>query len=585
MSKVLYRAISEVRSNTESRTITGYAIVFESWSRDLGGFYEIIRKGAITQELINRSDVIMNVNHDNDKMVARSVNGEGTLKLTLDDIGLRFEFDAPPTPLGEELLFNIRSGNLFECSFAFSLSGSETCERWTKDENMLRREILEIDGIYDCSIVTVAAYGATSCHTRGLETEIINTQDILRNMDNKEKLNQLEEEIKKLKAEIEAEEKPAEDPVEEPIEEKEAPGDCKKPDEEKIEEKEAPCDGKKPDEEKIEEKEASGGCNKPDDPRKDEEDQEERNNLNKNKNTSIRKMEKKFSLVKELRNAMETGKSVNLNEIAKRAYTVTDEGVDVVETDIYDILEPLRAKNVLVAAGAKFITNLQGNVQVPVMSATQVGWKGETAAADDGSGAFTSVTLSPKRLTGKFPVSLELLAQDTLGVENMIRQDIVNAINEKLEATILGAGAGDLNTPAGLFHGYADTNVIADFGDIADLEAKVEEKNVYGNCKYIVSPKAKAKLRSTIKGTAGVGMIMENGAIDGTEALATSNVPAGKMLYGDFSNLVIGQWDSVILDVVRDTESLANGCVTIVCNAYFDAKVAREGAIVAANVQ
>ena len=105
MSKVLYRAISELRSNTESRTITGYAIVFESWSRDLGGFYEIIRKGAITQELINRSDVIMNVNHDNDKMVARSVNGEGTLKLTLDDIGLRFEFDAPPTSLGEELLF------------------------------------------------------------------------------------------------------------------------------------------------------------------------------------------------------------------------------------------------------------------------------------------------------------------------------------------------------------------------------------------------------------------------------------------------------------------------------------------------
>ena len=567
MSKVLYRAISEVRSNTESRTITGYAIVFESWSRDLGGFYEIIRKGAITQELINRSDVIMNVNHDNDKMVARSVNGEGTLKLTLDDIGLRFEFDAPPTPLGEELLFNIRSGNLFECSFAFSLSGSETCERWTKDENMLRREILEIDGIYDCSIVTVAAYGATSCHTRGLETEIINTQDILRNMDNKEKINQLEEEIKKLRAEMDAEEKPAEDHVEEPIEEKEAPGDCKKPDEEKIEEKEAP-----------------GGCNKPDDPRKDEEDPEERNNTNINK-SNIRKMEKRFSLVKELRSAMETGKSVNLNEIAKRAYTVTDEGVDVVETDIYDILEPLRAKNVLVAAGAKFITNLQGNVQVPVMSATQVGWKGETAAADDGSGAFTSVTLSPKRLTGKFPISLELLAQDTLGVENMIRQDIVNAINEKLEATILGAGAGDLNTPAGLFHGYADTNVIADFGDIADLEAKVEEKNVYGNCKYIVSPKAKAKLRSTIKGTANVGMILENGAIDGTEALSTSNVPAGKMLYGDFSNLVIGQWDSVILDVVRDTESLANGCVTIVCNAYFDAKVAREGAIVAANVQ
>ena len=561
-----YRSFRIEAREQGSRTVSGYGSVFNSQSEDLG-FIETIDPNAITEETIKRSDVFATLNHDMDKILARCKYGSGSLELKCDDKGLYYRFDAPNTDLGDELLEYLNRGEIDSSSFAFTVKRDE----WKNgDDGKHYRRILEIDQIFDISPVFCPAYPEAICQKRNKPSDYADKINTLekRDMDNKEKLNQLEEEIKKLKAEMEAEEKPAEEPVEEPMEGKEAPGDYKKPDEEK-----------------IEEKEAAGGCDKPDDPRKDEEDPEERNNLNKNKNTSIRKMEKKFSLVKELRNAMETGKSVNLNEIAKRAYTVTDEGVDVVETDIYDILEPLRAKNVLVAAGAKFITNLQGNVQVPVMSATQVGWKGEIAAADDGSGAFTSVTLSPKRLTGKFPVSLELLAQDTLGVENMIRQDIVNAINEKLEATILGAGAGDLNTPAGLFHGYADTNVIADFGDIADLEAKVEEKNVYGNCKYIVSPKAKAKLRSTIKGTAGVGMIMENGAIDGTEALATSNVPTGKMLYGDFSNLVIGQWDSVILDVVRDTESLANGCVTIVVNAYFDAKVAREGAIVAANVQ
>ena len=561
-----YRSFRIEARESGSRTVSGYGSVFNSQSEDLG-FIETIDPNAITEETIKRSDVFATLNHDMDKILARCKYGSGSLELKCDDKGLYYRFDAPNTDLGDELLEHLNRGEIDSSSFAFTVKRDE----WKKgDDGKHYRRILEIDQLFDVSPVYCSAYPEAICQKRNKPSDYADKINKLekRDMDNKEKLNQLEEEIKKLKADMEAEEKPAEEPVEEPMEEKEAPGDCKKPDEEK-----------------IEEKEAAGGCDNPDDPRKDEEDPEERNNQNKNKNTSIRKMEKKFSLVKELRNAMETGKSVNLNEIAKRAYTVTDEGVDVVETDIYDILEPLRAKNVLVAAGAKFITNLQGNVQVPVMSATQVGWKGEIAAADDGSGAFTSVTLSPKRLTGKFPVSLELLAQDTLGVENMIRQDIVNAINEKLEATILGAGAGDLNTPAGLFHGYADTNVIADFGDIADLEAKVEEKNVYGNCKYIVSPKAKAKLRSTIKGTAGVGMIMENGAIDGTEALATSNVPTGKMLYGDFSNLVIGQWDSVILDVVRDTDSLANGCVTIVCNAYFDAKVAREGAIVAANVQ
>ena len=544
-----YRSFRIEARESGSRTVSGYGSVFNSQSEDLG-FIETIDPNAITEETIKRSDVFATLNHDMDKILARCKYGSGSLELKCDDKGLYYRFDAPNTDLGDELLEYLNRGEIDSSSFAFTVKRDE----WTNgDDGKHYRRILEIDQVFDISPVFCAAYPEAICQKRNKPSDYADKINKLekRDMDNKEKLNQLEEEIKKLKAEMEAEEKPAEEPVEEPMEGKEAPGDYKKPD----------------------------------DPTKDDEEPEERNNLNKNKNTSIRKMEKKFSLVKELRNAMETGKSVNLNEIAKRAYTVTDEGVDVVETDIYDILEPLRAKNVLVAAGAKFITNLQGNVQVPVMSATQVGWKGETAAADDGSGAFTSVTLSPKRLTGKFPVSLELLAQDTLGVENMIRQDIVNAINEKLEATILGAGAGDLNTPAGLFHGYADTNVIADFGDIADLEAKVEEKNAYGNCKYIVSPKAKAKLRSTIKGTAGVGMIMENGAIDGTEALATSNVPTGKMLYGDFSNLVIGQWDSVILDVVRDTESLANGCVTIVCNAYFDAKVAREGAIVAASVQ
>ena len=573
-----YRSFRIEAREQGSRTVSGYGSVFNSQSEDLG-FIETIDPNAITEETIKRSDVFATLNHDTDKILARCKYGSGSLELKCDDKGLYYRFDAPNTDLGDELLEYLNRGEIDSSSFAFTVKRDE----WKNgDDGKHYRRILEIDQIFDISPVFCAAYPEAICQKRNKPSDYADKINKLekRDMDNKEKLNQLEEEIKKLKAEMEAEEKPAEDPVEEPMEGKETPIEDKKPDEEKIEEKEAPIEDKKPDEEKIEEKEAPCGVDKP-----DEDDPEERNNLNKNKNTSIRKMEKKFSLVKELRNAMETGKSVNLNEIAKRAYTVTDEGVDVVETDIYDILEPLRAKNVLVAAGAKFITNLQGNVQVPVMSANQVGWKGETAAADDGSGAFTNVTLTPKRLTGKFPVSLELLAQDTIGVENMIRQDIVNAINEKLEATILGAGAGDLNTPAGLFNGYADTNVIADFGDIADLEAKVEEKNVYGNCKYIVSPKAKAKLRSTIKGTAGVGMIMENGAIDGTEALATSNVPAGKMLYGDFSNLVIGQWDSVILDVVRDTESLANGCVTIVVNAYFDAKVAREGAIVAANVQ
>lgn len=291
----------------------------------------------------------------------------------------------------------------------------------------------------------------------------------------------------------------------------------------------------------------------------------------KKRNKSKRSM--KFNLMKELRNAMTTGKSVM---IENRAYAVgTDK--DTVATDLYDIIEPLRAKNVLVQAGARFMTNLVGDVQIPIMGAAQVGWAGETAAATDGSGTLDHVSLAPKRLTAKFPISLQFLAQDSVDAEGAIRNDIINAINDKLEATILGSAAGTATMPKGMFNG-ADKQEIASFADVTALEATLEDANVYGECKYIVSPSMKAALRGMIKGTNGTGMVMENNAIDGVDALSTSHVGAGDLVYGDFSNLVIGQWGDIQLDVVRDTASLANGCVTIVVNCFFDAKVARDEA-------
>ena len=59
-----------------------------------------------------------------------------------------------------------------------------------------------------------------------------------------------------------------------------------------------------------------------------------------------------------------------------------------------------------------------------------------------------------------------------------------------------------------------------------------QEAKIYGDCKYIVSPKAKAAFRSMIKGTNGTGMVMENDAIDGTAALSTGHVPAKEFFYG-----------------------------------------------------
>lgn len=178
------------------------------------------------------------------------------------------------------------------------------------------------------------------------------------------------------------------------------------------------------------------------------------------------------------------------------------------------------------------------------MAAGNVTWEGETSNASDAGYSFTSVKLSPKRLTAFVDISKQFLVQDSKSAEALIRQDIINAINSKLEATILGSEAGTTTKPAGLFNVISGDATIATYGDICDLESDIEDANVTGETKYIMSNKAKAKLRSTQKGN-GVGFIIDNGAIDGTEVLNTSNVAGEGVIYGDFSNLAIGQWGAI----------------------------------------
>lgn len=265
-------------------------------------------------------------------------------------------------------------------------------------------------------------------------------------------------------------------------------------------------------------------------------------------------------------------------EETRAAITVANEHDDIVATEVFNVLEPLRAKNVLVDAGAKFLTGLVGDVVIPVMDASNVTWEGETSAASDGASGFTSVKLSPKRLTAYIDISKQFLVQDGADAERVIREDIVNAINTKLESTILGEASGTTTQPAGIFYPATGLTSISAFSGICNLEASVEDANVLGECSYIMSNRAKAALRGMIKGTNGTGMVYEYGTVDGTAAHNTSNVPNKDIAYGDWSNLAIGQWGAIDLTVDPYTQA-ANGKIRLVINAFFDAKVVRSGAI------
>ena len=111
-----------VKQEVASRNVTGYALVFNSESEDLGGFTEVIDKDAL-QGVIERSDILALLNHNEDKgVLARSTKGTGSLELTVDDLGLLYRFEAPHTALGDELIEGLRRGDIRASSFAFDVA-------------------------------------------------------------------------------------------------------------------------------------------------------------------------------------------------------------------------------------------------------------------------------------------------------------------------------------------------------------------------------------------------------------------------------------------------------------------------------
>lgn len=188
-----------ITRSADSRHVEGYAIVFNSRSEDLG-FYEFIDRNAISQEMINRCDVFALLNHDDNKVLARSKEGSGSLKLEVDDIGLRYSFDAPKTALGDELLEYLTRGEITGSSFAFYINwNDESAQSWETKNGESYRYIHKIEYIHDVSPVFTPAYTATSVSKRALDK--INEQKELeerKHNDSVGKINELEESLNNL---------------------------------------------------------------------------------------------------------------------------------------------------------------------------------------------------------------------------------------------------------------------------------------------------------------------------------------------------------------------------------------------------
>lgn len=163
MLSKIYRS-ADIKSPENSRYIEGYAVVFNSLSEDLGGFREIIRPSAITEDLLNRSDICATVDHNNEYLMARQKFGKGNIEFRIDDHGLYFRYELANTEKANELLSHIQRGEIDSCSFCFGIDyDTPGGEKWYRDADGTQiREITRIDCLFDISAVIRPAYVQTN---------------------------------------------------------------------------------------------------------------------------------------------------------------------------------------------------------------------------------------------------------------------------------------------------------------------------------------------------------------------------------------------------------------------------------------
>ncbi|MFV0515045.1 MAG: phage major capsid protein [Jhaorihella sp.] len=258
------------------------------------------------------------------------------------------------------------------------------------------------------------------------------------------------------------------------------------------------------------------------------------------------------------------------------------------------IIDALRPEAQVMALGATVLAGLRQDVSIPRMgTGTTAQWIAEDAEAAESTPGFDSVTLSLRQLSAHTRMSRKQLKQSVPGLDVILQNDLRRQIAVAVDkAAISGAGTavepqGILNTP-GIGSVAIDTNGgVLFLPEIMALTAEVEQHDVpMTSLGFLSNAKVKAGLLSTHKFPNGGEAILtadSNGFnISGTRAAFSNNVPANltkgtgtglsALIYGAWSELLIGQWGGVDLIVDEMTEA-TKGNVRIVAHSEWDISV------------
>lgn len=245
-------------------------------------------------------------------------------------------------------------------------------------------------------------------------------------------------------------------------------------------------------------------------------------------------------------------------------------GAELVGTDHLagSFIDALRPQTVAMRLGARVLTGLVGDVDIPRLdSGATFYWVTEDADVTSSDATTGSVTLSPKTVGGAVPMSRRLLKQSSPAVEAVIRADLVRGAAIAIDAGAL-QGSGAAGQPTGVLNtsGINTATVITagqpTWAEVVAFETALATDNaLFGSLAYVTTPAVLEHCKTTEKASGTAVFLSDGGTLNGYPLVATTQVPANTVLFGNFEELLIGMWGT--LDVVADkaTKAASGGLV------------------------
>ena len=212
-----------------------------------------------------------------------------------------------------------------------------------------------------------------------------------------------------------------------------------------------------------------------------------------------------------------------------------------------DYIGALRNKLLARKLGVRVLTGLQGDVSIPKHgSSMSLGWVTEGGAVNESTMGFDSVTMTPKHTGGKCEMSRQLIQQSSPGIEQLVRDDLTALIAQQIDSAILN-GSGLAGEPTGILqNGDIQTALMpTTWAEVLELAEKLQLENLDGT-RFLSAPGVRTTLASTEKvGGSGSGFLADGGAMDGKPYDVTNQMPIDTLLYGDFSQVMLGIWSEI----------------------------------------